>query len=161
MGSTRTGPSSLLPGLELLYRAGWSLCVCHQSGGGLRKWVNSEPESEVTRGMDAKANPGNNFSLQISMFSVKALLCSISLESLTIEGHMCGKNKKTSVQSCPYGLWPASLLCPRDFSREEYWNGLPFPLPGHLPNPRIEPTSPVLADGFFTTEPPGKPLYAW
>ena len=61
----------------------------------------------------------------------------------------------------PYGLWPASLLYLSDFSREEYWNGLPFPPPGDLPNPQIEPTSPALADRFFTTEPPGKPLYTW
>ena len=45
-------------------------------------------------------------------------------------------------------------------SQQEYWSGLPFPLPGDLPNPRIEPAFPVapaLAGGFFTTEPPGKP----
>ena len=47
------------------------------------------------------------------------------------------------------------------FSRPEYWSGLPFPRPGDLPNPGIEPMSPeshVLTAGFFTTEPPGKPL---
>ena len=46
-------------------------------------------------------------------------------------------------------------------SQEEYWNGLPFPLPGDLPNPGTEPTSPVslaLAGGFFTTEPLGNPI---
>ena len=43
------------------------------------------------------------------------------------------------------------------FPRHEYWSGLPFPPPGDLPDPGIEPTSPVLADEFFTTEPPGKP----
>ena len=32
------------------------------------------------------------------------------------------------------------------------------PSPGHLPNPGVEPMSPALADGFFTTEPPGKPF---
>ena len=40
------------------------------------------------------------------------------------------------------------------FSRQEYWSGLPFPPPGDLPDPGIEPmslTSPALADGFFTT----------
>ena len=45
-----------------------------------------------------------------------------------------------------------------EFCRQEYWSGLPFPPPGDLPNPRTEPVSPALADGFFTTEPPGKPL---
>ena len=41
-----------------------------------------------------------------------------------------------------------------EFSREEYWSGLPFPSPGDLPNPEIEPTSlrsPALAGRFFTT----------
>ena len=43
---------------------------------------------------------------------------------------------------------------------QEYWRGLPCPPPGDLPNPRIKPVSPVatvLASGFFTTEPWGKP----
>ena len=43
------------------------------------------------------------------------------------------------------------------FSRQEYWNGLPFPPPGGLPDPGIELISPALAGEFFTTEPPGKP----
>ena len=46
-----------------------------------------------------------------------------------------------------------------EFSRQEYWSGLPFPSPGNLPDPGIEPmfpVSPELAGGFFTTEPPGK-----
>ena len=45
------------------------------------------------------------------------------------------------------------------FSRQEYWSGLPFPTPGDLPDPGIEPASlvsPALAGGFFTTAPPGK-----
>ena len=40
------------------------------------------------------------------------------------------------------------------FSWQEYWNGLPFPSPGDLPDPGIEPaclTSPTLTGGFFTT----------
>ena len=47
------------------------------------------------------------------------------------------------------------------FPRQEYWSGLPFPLPGDLLDPGIEPgspASPALAGGFFTSEPPGKPL---
>ena len=43
------------------------------------------------------------------------------------------------------------------FPRQESWVGLPFLFPGDLPNPGIEPESPALAGGFFTTEPPGKP----
>ena len=43
------------------------------------------------------------------------------------------------------------------FPRQEYWSGLPFPSPGDLLNPGIEPTFPALAGRFFTAEPPGKP----
>ena len=46
------------------------------------------------------------------------------------------------------------------FPRQEYWSGLPFPSPGALPDPGIEPrspASPALAGGFFTTAPPGEP----
>ena len=47
-----------------------------------------------------------------------------------------------------------------EFSRQEYWSGLPFPPPGNLPNPGMEltsPVSPALAGRFFTIEPSGKP----
>ena len=44
--------------------------------------------------------------------------------------------------------------------RQEYWSGLPFPSPGDLPDPLIEPTSLALAGRFFTTEPPGKYVMA-
>ena len=47
-----------------------------------------------------------------------------------------------------------------EYSRQEYCSGLPFPSPGNLPHPGIEPispTSPALAGRFFTSAPPGKP----
>ena len=43
------------------------------------------------------------------------------------------------------------------FPRQEHWSGLPFPSPGDLSNPGMEPE---LAGGFFITEPPGKPPIA-
>ena len=55
------------------------------------------------------------------------------------------------------GAHQAPLLM--GFPRQEYWTGLPFPPPGHLSHPGIEPTplvSPALAGGLFTTAPPGK-----
>ena len=42
------------------------------------------------------------------------------------------------------------------FSRQKYWTGLPFPSPGDLPDPGIEPWSPTLQADFFISEPPGK-----
>ena len=44
-----------------------------------------------------------------------------------------------------------------EFSRQENWKGLPFPYPKAFSGPGIEPESPALAGGFFTTEPLGKP----
>ena len=51
-----------------------------------------------------------------------------------------------------------------EFSRQEYWSGLPFPRPGNLSHPGIKPESPAfpaLASRLFTTEPPGTPKWRW
>ena len=42
------------------------------------------------------------------------------------------------------------------FSRQGYWSGLPFPSPGYLPNPGIEPGSPTLQADALLSEPPRK-----
>ena len=44
------------------------------------------------------------------------------------------------------------------FSRQEYWRGLPFPSPGDLPDPGMEPSSPTLQADALTSAPPGVPL---
>ena len=44
-----------------------------------------------------------------------------------------------------------------EFSRQEYWRGLPFPSPGDFPNPGIKPGSPALQVNSLPSEPPGKP----
>ena len=46
------------------------------------------------------------------------------------------------------------------FSRQEYWSGLSFPLPGDLPDPGIKPGSSALQADSLPSEPPGKPLYS-
>ena len=51
--------------------------------------------------------------------------------------------------------WTTASQAPlsMEFSRQEYWSGLPFPPPGDLPDPEIKPASPIspaLAGGFFT-----------
>ena len=55
-------------------------------------------------------------------------------------------------------LWTVAYHAPSSmgFSRQEYWSGLPFPSPGDLPNPGIEPESPTLEADALTSEPPGK-----
>ena len=57
--------------------------------------------------------------------------------------------------------WTVACQAPRsmEFSKQEHWSRLPFPTPGDLPDPEIEPSSlvsPALAGWFFTTAPPGK-----
>ena len=62
-------------------------------------------------------------------------------------------------QSCPTlcDLWTVAHQAPPSmgFSRQEYWCGLPFPSPGDLPDPGIEPRSPTLqADALHRTSDP-------
>ena len=52
--------------------------------------------------------------------------------------------------------WQASLSM--GFTRLEYWSGLPFPFPGHLPNPGIKPGSPALQADSLPCEPPEQPI---
>ena len=47
--------------------------------------------------------------------------------------------------------------CSPSFSKGEYWSGLPFPSPGDLPDPGIEPWSPALLADSLPSESPGKP----
>ena len=55
-------------------------------------------------------------------------------------------------------LWTVAHQAPLSmgFSRQEYWSGLPFPPPGDLPDPGIEPRSPALQADALPSEPPGK-----
>ena len=64
------------------------------------------------------------------------------------------KKKMTEYMLCAWALHYAQLLATpetvdcqtslsKGLSRQEYWSGLPFPSPGDLPDPRIEPVSPV------------------
>ena len=46
-----------------------------------------------------------------------------------------------------------------EFSRQEYWSGQPFPSPGDLPDPGIEPMSSTLQADSLLSVPPGKPIH--
>ena len=67
-------------------------------------------------------------------------------------------------QLCPTLCDPmnCSPLAPllMGFSRHKYWNGSPFPSPGDLPDPEIEPWSPALQADSLPSEPPAKPIYS-
>ena len=63
-----------------------------------------------------------------------------------------------SVMTDSVTLWTVDKAPPSmGFSRQEYWSGLPFPSPGDLPDPGIEPRSLALQADALTSEPPEKP----
>ena len=72
------------------------------------------------------------------------------------------KKKSVKLLSCVRLFvtpWTAARQVPLSmgFSRQEYWSRLPFPSPGDLPDPGIEPRSPALWADALTSEPSGKP----
>ena len=100
-------------------------------------------------------DPGDNFSDALVLMKVAAANLyeiSVSPESLTYMHAWL--DVFDSLQSP--GQQPARPLCPWDFSRQEYWSGLPVPPPEDLPGPGIVPTSLHLLHccRFFTIEPP-------
>ena len=76
--------------------------------------------------------------------------------------HACEEVKSLSRVQLFVTPWTVAhqALPSMGFSRQEYWSGLPFPSPGDLPDPRIEPRSPALQADALTSEPPGKPNVA-
>ena len=80
-----------------------------------------------------------------------------TVEALYLTFCCCGSALYCCVQLFA-SPWAVALQAPLSmgFPRQEYWSGLPFPSPGDIPSPGMESTSPELAGGFFTTEPPGK-----
>ena len=73
------------------------------------------------------------------------------IENVVIGKCVCAQSYLTLVTP-----WTAARQDPlfMEFSRQECWSGLPFPSPGHLPNPGIESEPLALVGGFLTTEPP-------
>ena len=78
-----------------------------------------------------------------------------------VQHHDCERKKVKSLSRFQLfvTLWTAAYQAPPSmgFSRQEYWGGLPFPSPGDLPDPGIEPRSPASRADAVTSEPPGKP----
>ena len=75
---------------------------------------------------------------------------------------MCSKERKVKSLSRVRLFatpWTVAYQAPPSMglSRQEYWSWLPFPFPGDLPDPGIEPGSPTLQADALRSEPPGKP----
>ena len=75
------------------------------------------------------------------------------------------KSESEVTQSCPIFCNPWTVACQAPpsmgFSKQEYWNGLPFPSPGDLPDQGIEPKSPIFWEDSLSAEPQGKPIYTY
>ena len=71
---------------------------------------------------------------------------------LTTNQYSCVSHSVVSGSLWPHGPQPCQVSLSMEFSRQEYWSGLPFPSSGDLTHPGIEPGSPALL-----SEPPGKP----
>ena len=85
----------------------------------------------------------------------RACVCACML--VCVRACSCVHTLICSVISDSVTSWTTAHQAPlsKEFFRQEYWNGLPFPMPGDLPDPGMEPvslTSPVLVGGFFTTK---------
>ena len=84
-------------------------------------------------------------------------------ESDTTEAMQQQQQQQQQQQSLSHVLifvtpWTAAHQAPLSmkFSMQEYWSGLPFPFPGDLPDPGLEPGSPALQEDSLLSEPPGK-----
>ena len=75
------------------------------------------------------------------------------------EGPLGGLGDCLSLELGTASQWSESNQDPLSmgFPRQEYWSGLPFPSPGDLQDPGIEPGSPALQVDSLPSEPPGKP----
>ena len=70
---------------------------------------------------------------------------------------LCPCESESEVVSDSATPWTVAYQAPLSMglSRQEYWSGLPFPSPGDLPKPGIEPRSPTLQADTLNSEPPG------
>ena len=96
-------------------------------------------------------------SYQTSKQYIIHYLCGVSKISATIKDLRMSSEVKWSRSDVSDSAtpWTVAYQAPPSlgFSRQEYWSGLPFPSPGDLPNPGIEPGSPTLqADSLHTTD---------
>ena len=115
--------------------------------------------------------PGDQTLTYLNLLHCRQILYPLSLGSpqmmweVSVKlGNKLGLNKCVCglvAKSCPTLATPWTVACQvllfMGFPRQEYWSGLPFPSPGTLPNPGIEPGSPALQADSLPTELRGKP----
>ena len=97
-------------------------------------------------------------SFLLECFPLFLLMCWIFLYALSTSWLLavCVSHSVVSDSATPWTVACQASLS-MGFSRQEYWSGLPFSLPGHLPDPGIEPRSPALQADSLPSEPLRKP----
>ena len=115
---------------------GWkqSRCPCHTH-------VLSRMETQETR---RRGGDTTQVGVRPRAWAPRSTL---SIEPLVLVCQLCLTVIPTVAPQAPQSM---------EFSRQEYWSGLPFSSPGDLPNPGIEPKSPALQADSLPSEPPGK-----
>ena len=111
-------------------------------------WYESESESEVAQSCPTLCDP---IDCSLPGSSIHGIF-----QARILEWGAIAFSEVASVVSNSVILWlvACQVPLPMGFSRQEYWNGLPCPPPGGLPDPGIKPASlmsPALEVGFFTT----------
>ena len=119
-----------------------------------------ESESEVAQSCPTLCDPVD---CSLPGSSVYGILQTTMLEWVAISFSKTGlkvKVKSLSRVRLFATLWTVAHQAPLSmgFSRQDYWSGLPFPSPGDLPDPGIEPRSPTLQADALPSAPPGKPV---
>ena len=141
-----------------------------EAGGGGRE----RKKKEAKRQKQKKKNDGGGGRVVNQIQILKSLMSfhSVSkemglsgqqnLECLTIDLEQSTNIKCQSLSHVQLFVTPWTVAhqvsLSMEFSRQEFWGGLPFPSPGNLPNPKIEPRSPALQADSLPSESPGKPF---
>ena len=125
---------------NLVWEDGWDICS-EETGKG----------EEYSRAMWGQKDRINRFFHLWNSWVIRALLLYVPSCAQSLSRVWLFVTPWTAAHQAPLSI---------ESSRQDYRSRLPFPTPGDLPNPGMEPeslVSPVLAGGFFTTVPPGKP----
>ena len=105
--------------------------VSHIAGGFFTSWVTREAQTE-------------NY-----LTAATELTCVVLLNQLCL-----------TLFETPWTV-ARQVTLSMEFSRQEYWSGLPFAPPGYLPDPGMEPRSPTLQADSLLSQPPGNPKWIW
>jgi len=138
--------------------------------GGSKITADGDWSHEIKRclllGRKAMTNLDSIFKSRDTTLSTKVHIVKAMVFPVVIYGCEYGTIKKVKSLSCvrlSATPWTVAYQAPPSigFCRQEYWSGLPFPSPGDLPDPGMEPRSPALQADTLTSQPLGWVLNNW